>query len=96
MRVQLNARVTSATLTLNTIHNIHSLIQGGYDKDDYDSHMTFGEPWGPKASLTFVLQILKTPEKSSPRNLVQIGDQTRDRCVTGAHATACSTAVDSY
>ena len=43
---------------------------------------------------TFVLQVRKNPEKSSPRKLVPTGDRTRARCVTGAHATTCSTAVD--
>ena len=37
----------------------------------------------------------KNPEKTSPRKLARTGDQTRARCVTGAHATACSTAVDA-
>ena len=32
--------------------------------------------------------------KISPRKLVQTGDRTRARCVTGAHATTCPTAVD--
>ena len=29
--------------------------------------------------------------KTSPRKLVPIGDRTRARCVTGAHATTCPT-----
>ena len=36
------------------------------------------------------------PRKTSPRKLVRTGDRTRARCVTGAHATSCSTAVDKY
>ena len=36
----------------------------------------------------------KFREKTSPRKLVATGDRSRVRCVTGAHATACSTAVD--
>ena len=36
----------------------------------------------------------KNPGKISPRKLVPTGDRTRARCVTDAHATACSTAVD--
>ena len=44
--------------------------------------------------MTFVLQIRTNPEKTSPRKLVPIGDRTRARCVTGAHATARSSAVD--
>ena len=37
----------------------------------------------------------KTPERTLPRKLVLTGDRTRAHCVTGPHATACSTAVDS-
>ena len=36
----------------------------------------------------------ENPRKTSPRKLVQTGDRTRTHYVTGAHATACSTAVD--
>ena len=36
----------------------------------------------------------KNPEKTSPRKPVPTGDRTRARCVTSAHATTCSTAVD--
>ena len=35
------------------------------------------------------------PEKTSPRKPVPTGDRTRALCVTSAHATTCSTAVDS-
>ena len=38
----------------------------------------------------------RNPEKTSLRKFVPIGDRTRARCVTGAHATTCSTAVDSF
>ena len=34
------------------------------------------------------------PQKTSPRKLIPTGDRTRARCVTSAHATTCSTAVD--
>ena len=44
---------------------------------------------------TFVLQVRKNPEKTSPRKPAPTGDRTRARCVTSAHATTCSTAVDS-
>ena len=50
------------------------------------------------------LEGLKLPEiyftseekhrKTSPRKLFPTGDRTRARCVTGAPATACFTAVD--
>ena len=49
---------------------------------------------GASSFPTFVLQVRKNPEKTSPRKLVQTGDRTRARCVTGARATTCSTAVD--
>ena len=46
-------------------------------------------------SLFEPLEILrKNPEKTSPRKRVPTGDRTRARCVTGAHATTWSTAVD--
>ena len=34
------------------------------------------------------------PRKTSSRKPVPTGDRTRARCVTSAHATTCSTAVD--
>ena len=36
----------------------------------------------------------KNPKKTFPRKPVPTGDRTRAHCVTDAHATACSTAVD--
>ena len=36
----------------------------------------------------------ENPEKTSPRKPILTGDRPRARCVTGAHATACSSAVD--
>ena len=49
---------------------------------------------GPKASWHSSYRWGKTPKKTSPRKLVPTGDRTRARCVTSAHATTCSTAVD--
>ena len=49
---------------------------------------------GAQSFPTFVLQVRKNPEKTSPRKLVPTGDRIRARCVTGAHAAACPTAVD--
>ena len=34
------------------------------------------------------------PQKNLTQKLALTGDRTRARCVTGAHATACSTVVD--
>ena len=61
--------------------------------DDYDGQMIFGD-LGAESFLTFVLQVTKTPKKTSPRKPVPTGDRTRARCGTSAHATTCSTAVD--
>ena len=58
--------------------------------DDYDGQMIFGDLVGlklPDIRLT-------GEEKTSPRKLVPTGDRTRACCVTSAHATTCSTAVD--
>ena len=62
--------------------------------DGDDDQMIFGD-LGALSFLTFVLQVRKNPEKTSPRKFVPTEDRTRARCVTGAHATACPTAVDS-
>ena len=56
--------------------------------------MVSGEPEGPKTSWHLSYRWGKTPEKTTPRKLVPSGDRTLTRCVTGEHATACSTAVD--
>ena len=50
---------------------------------------------GALSLLTFVLQVRKNPEKTSPRKLVPTEDRTRARCVTGAHAAAWPAAVDA-
>ena len=95
---QLNAGATSKTTrTLKTIHTIHSLIDS--NKADMIKMIVMpkwysGEPWGPKASWHLSYRWGETPKKTSPRKLVPTGDRTRAHCVTGAHATACSTAVD--
>ena len=60
---------------------------------DYDGQMIFGDLVG-LSFLTFVLQVRKKPEKTSPRKLVPTGDRTQARSVTGAHDTTCSTSVD--
>ena len=61
--------------------------------DDYDGQMIFGDLVGlklPDIRLTGE----ENPEKTSVRKLVPTGDRTRAPCVTSAHATTCSTAVD--
>ena len=65
-------------------------------KDDYDCQMMFGDLVGLKFPDICLRGEVKPRKKNPPRKLVPTGDRTRTRCVTGAHATACSTAVDSY
>ena len=50
--------------------------------------------WGPKLSWHLSYRWGKTPRKTSPRKPVPTVDRTWARCVTSAHATTCSTAVD--
>ena len=61
--------------------------------DDYDGQMIFGDLEGLKFS-DICLTDGEKPRKTSPRKLVPTGDRNRAGCVTGAHATACSTVVD--
>ena len=63
--------------------------------DDYDGQMIFGDLMGlklPDIRLTGE----ENPDKTSPSKLVPTGDRTWARCVTSAHATTCSTAVNSF
>ena len=53
-------------------------------------------PWGPKVSWHLSYRWRKPPKKTSPRKPVPTGDRTRARCVTSAHSTTSSTAVDMY
>ena len=63
--------------------------------DDYDRQMIFGDLVGLKFP-DIRLAGEENPEKTSPRKLVPTVDRTRARCLTSAHATTCSTAVDSH
>ena len=60
--------------------------------DNNDGQMIFGGLGGLKLP-DICLPGEEKPRKTSPRKLVPTGVQTRARCVTGAHATACRTAV---
>ena len=60
---------------------------------DDDGQMIFGD-LGDLKLPDICLTGEENPEKTSPRKLVPTGDRTRARCVTGAHATTCPTAVD--
>ena len=79
---QLNAGVTSETTRTLT-----------YEKDDYDGQMIFGDLVDLKLPGVS-LEVSKIPKKFSSRKLVPTGNRNRARCVTDAHATACSTALD--
>ena len=95
MRDQPNAGATSETTgTWKTIHIIHAPSHS--NKVNMKRWL-----WRPNDIRELVGQLPdicltgeEKPRKNSPRKLVPTGDRTRARCVTGAHATGCSTAVD--
>ena len=92
MRADLNAGASSETTgTWKTIHPF-SLSRWIW-KHNYDGQMMFGKLMGLKLPDICLTDEEKL-RKNSPRKLVPTGDRIRVRCVTGAHATACSTAVD--
>ena len=62
--------------------------------DDDDGQMLLGDLWGIKCP-DICLTAEEKPRKTSPRKPVLTGDRTRARCVTSAHATTCSTAVNT-
>ena len=61
--------------------------------DENEGQMIFGDLGGLKLPYICIIGEEK-PRKTSPMELVPTGDRTRARCVTGAHATDCPTAVD--
>ena len=61
--------------------------------DVNDGQMIFGDLGGLKLP-DICLTGEENPEKTAPRKLVPTGDRTLARSVTGAHITACPTAVD--
>ena len=63
-------------------------------KDDDDGQMIFGDLVGLKLP-DICLTGEEKPQKTSHRKLVHTGDWTRVRCMTDAHATACSTEWDT-
>ena len=99
MSDQLNAGATSETTrTLKKIHTIHSNIHS--NKADMRrmimmAKLYSGNHVGLKLPDIFLTDEEK-PRKTSPRKLVPTVDRIRARCVTGAHATACSTVVDNH
>ena len=56
--------------------------------------MIFGDLGGLKFPDICLKGEEKPRKKTSPRKPVPTGDRTRARCVTSAHATTCSTAVE--
>ena len=96
MRDQLNTGATSETTqTWKTIHTIHApfILTRRIWKDDYDDQMIFGD----LVDLKFP-DIRLIGEEKPRKNLIQetCPDRvrTRERCATGTHATASSTALD--
>ena len=61
---------------------------------DDDGQMIFGDIVGLKPPDIRLTGEEKLRKKTSPRKLVPTVDRTRARCVTSAHATTRSTAVD--
>ena len=97
MSDQLNAgSTTKTTRTLKTIHIMHWLI---HSNKGIMITMIMIAKWysgnhGDLKLPDICFTIEKNLEKTSPRKLVPTRDRTGARCVTGAHATSCSTAVD--
>ena len=94
MRDQLNAGATSETTrTWKTTHTNQAPIHS--NKANMKGCLWLPNnirgPCGLKSSWYLSYRWGK-PQKNSPRKLVP--DQTRTSCVTGEHATACSTEVD--
>ena len=87
MYVYLRFQCTSTSQVIDA-HNERNM------DDDDDGQMIFGDLTGLKLP-DIRLMGDENPEKTSTRKLVPTGDRTRARCMTGALATSCSTAVDN-
>ena len=61
--------------------------------DDNDGQMIFGDLGGLKLP-DICLTGEEKPRKNLTQEIVPTGDRNRARCVTNAHATTCSTAVN--
>ena len=96
MRDQLDSGATSETAqTCKTIHTRNTVIPTRrIGTNDYGGQMIFGDLVGLKFPGICLTGEWKHQKKTSPKKPVPSGDQTRARCVTGAHATACSTALN--
>ena len=94
---QCRGHIRDSTNMKDNTHQAHTQSsQQGEDGIMMTTAKWYSGTLGAESFLTFVLQARKAPEKTSSRKLVQTGDRTRARCVTSAHATSCSTAVDMF
>ena len=91
-------RATSETAQTGKTSSTHSVIPTRRIwNDDYDGQMIFGDLGGLKfPGICLIGEEKPKKKKNSTRKPVPTGDRTRARCVTSAHATTCSTAVDAY
>ena len=78
--------------------NTHQAYTHSYQQGEYGMMITMAKWYsGTLGGLKFpdiCLTGEEKPQKTSPRKPVPTGDWTRACCVTSAHATTCSTAVD--
>ena len=92
---QCRGHLRDSTNMKDDTHQAHSFIPTRRIwNDDYGGQMIFGYLVGLKFP-DICLTGEQKPRKNSSSKLVLTGDRTRARCVTGAYATACSTAVGS-
>ena len=64
-------------------------------KDDYHGRIIFVDLVGLKLTDICLIGEENPRKKTSPRKLIPTWDRTGARCVTGAHVSAFSTAVDN-
>ena len=99
MRDQLNTGATcETTRTRKTIRIIHAPIHS--NKANMRGWLwgpnDIRGPCGPKASWHLSYRWGEIPKKNLTQKTCPDQGSNRGRCVTGAHATACSTAVEIY
>ena len=98
MSDQPNAGATSETVQTERQYtpSTHSVIPTRRRwNDDDDGQMIFGDLGGLKFPDICLIGEEK-PRKNLTQETCPDRDRTRARCVTSAHATTCSTAVDIY
>ena len=97
MRNRLNAGATSEITRIWKIHTIHSPIHSNKANMKWwlwRPNDILG-PGGPKASWHLSYRWGRISKKPHPGNLSRPGIEPGFPCGTGAHATACPTAVDT-